>query len=192
MFQQLSNKQQRYLAIELLVLFVLLILWFFIVPLWVNTSEKTEQVEELRFRLAKYQQVIQKGPDLTVEKNNLENELREAKLYYSGMAQGVAAATIQSTIREMVDAVEGSLISTRILAEKKSENFTKISISVGLNGSDAVLQDLLFQLEASRPLLLVEKVVVNSTRRPNTIKPQTTSLRITLEIAGFLVRKKVL
>jgi len=190
MFQQLSAKQQRYLAIELLALLVLLILWLFIVPLWINTSEKIEQVEELRFRLTKYQQAIQNGPALTIEKNNLDGELREADLYYSGMAPGVAAATIQTTIREMVNTVEGNLISTRILAEKKSENFTKISISVALNSGDAVLQELLYQLEASRPLLLVEKVVINSTRRPNIIKPQTTPLRITLEIAGFLVRKK--
>jgi len=190
MFQQLSIKQQRYLAIELLVLFVLLILWFFIVPLWVNTSEKTEQAEELRFRLEKYQQVIQNGPALTIEKNKLSNELRKANLSYSGMASGVAAATMQSIIREIVGTVGGNLISTRILPENNSENFTKISISVGLNGSDIVLQELLYELESSRPLLLVEKVIINSTRRPNTTKPQITPLRVTLEVAGFLVRKQ--
>jgi len=190
MFQQLSIKQQRYLAIELLVLFVLSILWFFIVPLWVNTSEKIEQAEELSFRLEKYQHVIQSGPALTIEKNKLDNELRKANLSYSGMASGVAAATMQSTIREIVGTVGGNLISTRILPENNSENFTKISISVGLNGSDLVLQELLYKLESSRPLLLVEEVIINSTRRPNTTEPQITPLRITLEIAGFLVRKQ--
>jgi len=191
MFQQLTTKQSRNLAITLFVLMVLFLCWFFIAPQWADARMYTSKAEDLQFKLAKYQQAIRNEPQLKKEQLDTTQQLNSAQLFYTGMASGVAAAKVQTTIRKTVEKANGNVISTQILMEKKGEDFIKITISLRLSGSDRVLQTLLYELETLRPLLTVEKVVISSKRRPNKQNIMTTPLNIILEISSYLAREEI-
>jgi len=189
MFAKLSNKQQRYLAIELLVFAVLLLVWLFIAPLWAMQGEYAEQAADLRFQLSKYERAIANKRGLANQQSALQTLLKEENLFYDNIAHGVVAAKLQSTLREMVEKAQGSLTSTRVLAEKKTQGLTRIAINVHLKGDDVVLQQLLFELEMARPLLSIEKLTISSRKRSRRQSSDTLGAHnITLEIASYLMR----
>jgi len=188
MLQQLTAKQSRVSALVLLLITMFSVLWLFIVPQWADKKMYESEVGNLRFKLAKYEQAIKREPQLKKEHEGVLQILETAQLFYTGMAPGVAAAKVQTTIREAVKKSKGNLISTQILAEKKNGDFTKISISLRLKAGDRALQALLYELETSRPLLKIEKVVISSNRRPN--KRRMEPLNITLEISSYLAQKE--
>ncbi len=189
MFESLTNKQQRYLAIELLVVVVLLVIWLFIAPLWKVQGEYAEQASDLRFQLSKYEQVISNKRVISNNKTELQTSLKEARLFHDNLAHGVVAAQVQNTIREIVEKSQGSLVSTRILPEKQEGQLTRLAINVRLTGDDLVLQQLLFDLEMARPLLLIEKLTVSSRKRSRRRNSGSVGAHnITLEIASYLMR----
>lgn len=189
MFAKLSSKQQRYLAIELLVFSVLLLVWLFIAPLWAMQGEYAEQAADLRFQLSKYERAIANKGKLAHQQSALQTLLKEEHLFYDNIAHGVVAAKLQSTLREMVEKSQGSLTSTRVLAEKKTQGLTRIAINVHLKGDDLVLQQLLFELEMARPLLSIEKLTISSRKRSRRQSSDAPGAHnITLEIASYLMR----
>jgi len=195
MFSQLTINQNKNLAVVLLLVTIFLLLWLFIVPLWLDGRMYTSKADDLKFKLAKYEQAVRNEPQLKKKYADVLHQLTEAKLFYTGVASGVAAAKVQSAIREAVEKSNGNLISTQILAEKNTEHFIKIAISLRLSGSDKVLQMLLYELETLRPLLKVEKVVITSKRIPNkqrlnNQKVMNLPLNITLEISSYLLQEK--
>jgi len=189
MFDNLTNKQQRHLAIELLIVVILLVLWLFIKPLWKTYASHAEQVLDLRFQLAKYEQAINSKTIISSNKASLQELLKDANLFHKNIAHGVVAAKVQNTIREMVEKSQGSLVSTQVLPEKKEEQFTRLAVNVRLTGDDLVLHQLLFEIEMARPILTIEKLTVSSRRRS---RRQNTDVKgvhnITLEIASYVIR----
>jgi general secretion pathway protein M len=183
---QLSAIKRRYLAVELLLLFILLLSWFVVVPLWSASSESLRQVDDLRFQLAKYEQAVDQKALLEKHRDALTKTQLEANLFHADAAAGVVAAKIQNTIRQAVEIANGELISTQVLPEHKDQYFTRLTINVRLSGNDQVLKTLLFELETARPLLLLDKLVVTSVRRRQGARFSATPMRITLEVIGFL------
>jgi len=189
MVDNLTNKQQRYLAIELLMLLVLLVLWLFISPLWNMHVSHTEQALDLRFQLAKYEQAINSKTLIASNKASLQESLKDAALFHENIAHGVVAAKVQNTIREMVEKSQGTLVSTQVLPEKKEQQFTRLAINVRLTGDDLVLHQLLFKLEIARPILTIEKLTISSRRRSRRQKTDVNGVHnITLEIASYVIR----
>jgi|GEM_PF-1659749 len=189
MVDNLTNKQQRYLAIELLILLVLLVLWLFVSPLWNMHVSHAEQALDLRFQLAKYEQAINSKTHIAGNKSSLQESLKDATLFHENIAHGVVAAKVQNTIREMVEKSQGTLVSTQVLPEKKEQQFTRLVINVRLTGDDLVLHQLLFELEMARPILTIEKLTVSSRRRSRRQKTHVNGVHnITLEIASYVIR----
>ena len=188
MFHNLTNKQQRYLAIELLIVAVLLVLWLLITPLWTVYTSHAEQALDLRFQLAKYGQAINSKTVIASNKASLQALLKDAKLFHENIAHGVVAAKMQNTIREMVEKSQGSLVSTQVLPEKKGEQFTRLAVNVRLSGDDLVIHQLLFELEMARPILTIEKLTVSSRRRSRRQNTNVNGVHnITLEIASYVI-----
>jgi len=189
MFENLTKKQQRNLAIELFIVFILLVLWLFVTPLWKTYASHAEQTLDLRFQLAKYEQAINSKTIIASNKASLQKLLQDANLFHENIAHGVVAAKVQNTIREMVEKSQGSLVSTQVLPERKEEQFTRLAVNVRLTGDDLVLHQLLFEIEMARPILTIEKLTVSSRRRS---RRQNTNVKgvhnITLEVASYIMR----
>jgi len=191
MYQQLTRRQRKGLAIGLLVIVVLLIIQMLIVPVMSTNALYNEEIEDLQFKLNKYQHAVDNKTNLEAQLQLLKEELVEAQLFQSNIAPGIVAATLQNRIRQIVEKIDGNLISTQVMPEKNENNFTRVAINVRLTGSDKVLQQLLFELESATPLLFVDKVGLSSNRRPSRVKTKSKPLNMSLEVSTYLSLKEL-
>lgn len=189
MFKQLTQGQQKGLAIGLLLIVVLLIIQILIAPLVSSSHLYKEEISDLQFKLSKYQQAVDNKAELENQLNALKAELASGKLFQSNIAPGVVAASLQNQIRQIVEKAGGQLISTQVLTEKKEDSFTRVSVNVRLTGNDQVLQRLLFHIESAKPLLLINKIALSSNRRRHKAGAKLNRLNMSLEIATYLSLK---
>jgi general secretion pathway protein M len=191
MYQQLTRRQRKGLAIGLLVIVVLLIIQMLIVPVISTNALYNEEIEDLQFKLNKYQHAVDNKANLEAQLQLLKEELAETQLFQSNIAPGIVAATLQNRIRQIVEKIDGNLISTQVMPEKNENTFTRVAINVRLTGNDSVLQQLLFELESSTPLLFVDKVGLSSNRRPSRAEAKSNPLNISLEASTYLYSKEL-
>jgi len=191
MYQQLTRRQRKGLAIGLLVMVVLLIIQMLIVPVISTNTLYNEEIEDLQFKLNKYQHAVDNKANLEAQLQLLKEELAETQLFQSNIALGIVAATLQNRIRQVVEKINGNLISTQVMPEKNESNFTRVAINVRLTGNDKVLQQLLFELESAMPLLFVDKVGLSSNRRPSRAETRSNPLNISLEVSTYLSSKEL-
>lgn len=191
MYQQLTRRQRKGLAIGLLVIVVLLIIQMLIVPVISTSALYNEEIEDLQFKLNKYQHAVDNKANLEAQLQLLKEELAETQLFQSNIAPGIVAATLQNRIRQIVEKIDGNLISTQVMPEKNESSFTRVAINVRLTGNDKVLQQLLFELESATPLLFVDKVGLSSNRRASRAGTKSNPLNVSLEVSTYLSSKEL-
>ncbi len=189
--------KQRFLALGLL-LTVLLVSWVLIEDLWVSRYDSlVDQQQTLEQRWGRLQQVV-------AEKQPLEQRLQKLTRYRQLQtyllrdgSPTLAATRMQDRVRQVVTGNGGRLTSTHILNDSREQSFSKVAIRVQLSGRMETLEQVLYTLETTTPLLFIDNLQITSRRirifQPrqfNARQPQKPRYRIQLtasfELSGYM------
>lgn len=190
MINQLSKQQQKGLALFLLGVVLIVFIQIVIAPPIALYNSKMSEVDDLRFKLAKYQQAVGNKKSLETKLVSLRNNIDEAQLYQAGVAPGVVAANLQNKVRQLVETLGASIISTQVLTEKIEKKLVKVAISVRLTVKDKQLEELLYQLESSQPVLFIDKLSIATSRRPETKTLKHLPLNLSLELSTYIYKRE--
>ena len=158
-------------------------------PLWQrhqNLDEQVLQAEELVGRLAGI-----RDKKSTLEARLVELDERQLKsgLFVAGETDAMAAVGLQERVKAAVSATDGQLKSTQTLPPQNIEGFDRIGVRVAMLGTIDSLFELLYDLEAGRPYLLVDNLDVKARRarsRKATTEVSAVQLTIRFDLYGFL------
>ena len=188
--QTLNKQQQRWLALGLLAFLIISLGALIFVP-WYNSYNKTlDDIDEQVFRDKRYQRVIASREEVLVEIEQGRNEINALGLFITKATPALAAAELQKRIKEMAEHAGGELSSTQVLPNKTEDGLLRIAVKVKLKGDMEMLRNLLFEIEAEKPLMIIENLTIvpgpKKRNRKTRKREQTGKVVVTIEVSSYM------
>jgi general secretion pathway protein M len=188
-----NNPQtQRWLAVGLLAVIVLLVSLIVVVPIISKGLELHETKENLAFTLKKYEQILS-GKGAIVGNIAAIKQQHETQGYFNTQGtSALASAQMQEFIKQAIVQAGGQLSSTQVLPPTTSskDKFNRITVSVRMTGNIEVLRAVLYKLETATPLIVIEQLDIRPMRSVrNRITRQiepSNGLNINFQAIGFM------
>lgn len=160
-----------------------------VLPVLLASSNYHESIDELSFRLQKYQNIASMEVPLKNQLTRLESQQVTKEDLLNGESTAITGANLQELFKQRVQQSGGRLQSTQILPESHQGSLERIAIKANFTGSIEALQKTLYNIEYQKPLLFVDNMEIRSRttrRRSRRTQTQPTELlTVTMEVSGF-------
>jgi general secretion pathway protein M len=161
----MSNKQmQRWLAVGLLVSAILIVCLLVIFPLVNKGLELNEEKNNLVFKLQQYERIMARKEAVIESVNAIKEQYQERGLLNSQGTAALASAEVQESIKQAIVEAGGQLSSTQALPVIDKNEFSRITVSVRMTGSSEVLRAVLYKIETSSPLIVINQIDIRPMR----------------------------
>ncbi|GBF27463.1 hypothetical protein MnTg02_02516 [bacterium MnTg02] len=184
-----SRLGKAIVPVAMLVLFVAIMVALAATP-YTRIGMNEQNIEEKRVLLAKIRKNLIKQATLGQENERLAALSQEASYLLEGATTGIAGATLQKLVIELVRNHNGVASSFQILAPEKDHNLTRIAVSLTIRIGIDGLRNYLYDLETGMPLIFINNLTVRSpdnvrkTAGPDFLGPYD----VTMTVSGFVVR----
>lgn len=159
-----SNPPQRLIAVGLLVLVVLLLATLIIMPIISKGIELGETKDALVFKLQKYERILAKKDSVLKSMEKIKGQNLGQDYFTSEKTPSLASAGLQDLVKKAIVDVGGQLSSTQALPETEKDKFTLITVSVRMTGNMEMLRSVLYKLETSMPLIIIDQMDIRPMR----------------------------
>jgi len=180
---------RRAAALGLLVL-VLAALWRFgALPLWRAWQEDRDTVERLGEQLVRLQTLARARDDFARALDAARAASGLAGALMVADSPTLAAAQLQQTVKSLVEAAGGSVVSSQPTEAVPAGPYTRIGLDVRMLLGIEALQRVLHELEGRRPVLVVGEMLILSRTARRTRRGEQAGeapLDVRLQVEGFL------
>ncbi len=155
---------QRWLAVGLLLAVLLLVGLLVILPIVNKAMELSEEKNNLVFKLQQYERIMARKEAVTESVNAIKEQYQEHALLNSQGTAALASAEVQESIKQAIVEAGGQLSSTQALPVVDKNDFSRITVSVRMTGSSEVLRAVLYKIETSTPLIVINQIDIRPMR----------------------------
>ncbi|EIC31472.1 MULTISPECIES: type II secretion system protein GspM [Methylomicrobium] len=193
MSNEKNRNIERWLAIGLLAALVLLLIAAVFVPVVGKWIALREEKDQLAIKLRQYERILA-GKDAVVKGMGSVKEAIQAQNYFNSQTtEALASAEVQEFIKKAIVDAGGKLSSTQALPVRSKDNFSLLTVSVRMTGNSEVLRSVLYRLETSAPLIIIDQLDIRPmrgvrNRRTRQIE-QTNDLNINFQAVSFMRKK---
>jgi general secretion pathway protein M len=185
-----GKQMQRWLAVGLLVGTILIIGLLVIVPLVNKGLELNETKNNLVFKLQQYERILA-GKDAGIASMSaVKKQYQERGLLNSQATGALASAEVQEFIKKTIAEAGGQLSSTQALPLSTKNEFSRITVNVRMTGNSEVLRTVLYKIETSTPLIIINEIDIRPMRgvRNRTTRQidQSNELNINFQAVSFM------
>lgn len=159
-----SKLSQRWLALGLLALVLLVFSLLVVMPIINKGLELNESKQALAFRLQQYERVLATKDRVAANVEQIKQAYAEQGYLNSQQTSALASAELQEFIKKTIVEAGGQLSSTQVLPVSTKGEFTRITISVRMTGSSEVLRTVLYNIETSAPLIVIDQIDIRPMR----------------------------
>jgi general secretion pathway protein M len=156
--------QQRWIAVGLLIAVVLVIILIVIVPVVNKEMELHETKNNLVFRLQQYERILAKKEAVIASMANIKQQHDEQGYFNSQNTDALASAEMQEFIKKAIVEAGGQLSSTQALPVSNKDKFRRITVRVRMTGNSEVLRAVLYKIETSTPLIIIDQIDIRPMR----------------------------
>lgn len=159
-----NKDKQRWLAVGLLVAVIALLAALTVIPAIGKLAELNEEEEALALKLKKYERILSRKDAVTRSVESINKQIQEQGYFNSQQTEALASAEMQEFIKKAIVDAGGKLSSTQALPVKTKDNFSLLTVSVRMTGNIEVLRSVLYQLETSKPLIMIDQLDIRPMR----------------------------
>jgi general secretion pathway protein M len=189
-----NQKKQRWLAVGLLISVVLIISLIVIVPLLSKGLELHKSKNDLMFRLQQFERILATKNTINASMAKIKQQHDQQGYFNSQETDALASAEMQAFIKKTIVDAGGQLSSTQALPVNNKNKFSRITVSVRMKGNSEVLRTVLYKIETSTPLIIIDQIDIrpmhgamnNSTRQIDS----SNELNVNFQAVSFM-RKPV-
>ena len=182
--------QQRWIAVGLLIAVALVIILVIIVPVVSKDMELHDTENSLIFRLQQYERILAKKDAVVAGMSTIKEQQKNQGYFNSQETDALASAEMQEFIKKTIVDAGGQLSSTQALPVSDKDKFSRITVRVRMTGSSEVLRTVLYKIETSTPLIIIDQIDIRPTRgRRNRTTRQTESsneLNVNFQAVSFM------
>ena len=159
-----SPKMQRWLALILLIIVVLVISLIVIAPLLSKGLELHKSKNDLIFRLQQYERILATKNTVSASMAKIKQQHDQQGYFNSQETDALASAEMQAFIKKTIVDAGGQLSSTQALPVNNKNRFSRITVSVRMKGNSEVLRAVLYKIETSTPLIIIDQIDIRPMR----------------------------
>jgi len=178
----LTPLHQRLVALAL-ALIPLVAALFWVSSLVSDVTDHHERLGLLKLERANYAALIDNAPEWKRDIDAFRAASAGAQLFYAGNASAAAGPQAETALANIVSSNGGTILHTSLDAARPGDGPSVLRASVAFEASIADLTKILHAVEAARPLLFPQALMV---RRPEHAARQgPTKLDVALSVSGF-------
>ena len=183
----LNRRLQRGLAVAILAA-IPLTLWLAIIdPLWQSWSDSAETEQRSVKLISSLRQTATLRPALEARLKDLEARNRSLPGFVPGNTAALAAATIQSEGKRVIESQGGQIRSTQDLAPSREHGFEKVGVRFDLTTSLEALPRIVYEIEAHIPYYFIDNLEIRAPEdgRPENYVANKPILIIRWDVYGY-------
>jgi general secretion pathway protein M len=154
----------RWLAVGLLIAVILVIILVVIVPVVNKAMELNDAKNNLIFRLQQYERILAKKDAVIASMDTIKQQHEEQGYFNSQNTDALASAEMQEFIKKAIVDAGGQLSSTQALPVSNKGKFSRITVRVRMTGNSEVLRAVLYKIETSTPLIIIDQIDIRPMR----------------------------
>ena len=188
----MNEKQlQKWVALSLLLIALSIITFLAIVPLISTGLDYYEQKQELAFRLQRAQQIVVRKDEVDKESNQVKAQYQGQNYFSTRNTVALTSADLQKFIKSTIAQAGGQLTSTQVLPSRgDDDDFKRVIVKVRMSGDMEALRSVLYEIESSTPLRIVNQIDIRPVRgkrnrKTRKIEPSS-KLNINFQVVGFM------
>ena len=184
---RLSAKQQRALAIALLVVAVVVSAAVLLLPVVLLHRHYDNAIASLTDRLDTYRRVAAQAPEYR-KALDVMREKDAKRFFLKNTAANLAGAELQELVRAAVEGNGGRITISQNQAARDDGRYRQIGINVQFFASTPNLQKILYALETQQPYLVVENLTLRPLNAFRGFRPaagQEPEVNVQLDVVGF-------
>lgn len=182
--------QARWIALGLLIAVALVIILAVIVPLFNKSMELHETKNNLVFQLQQYERILAKKEAVIASMDNIKQQHEQQGYFNSQKTDALASAEMQEFIKKAIVDAGGQLSSTQALPINNKDKFSRITVRVRMTGNSEVLRAVLYKIETSTPLIIIDQIDIRPMRgKRNRVTRQIESsneLNVNFQAVSFM------
>jgi general secretion pathway protein M len=183
-------EKQRWLAVGLLIVVLLMFGMVIIVPVVTKGLALLETRNTLVFKLQQYERVLAKKNAVVESMNKIKKQHQEQGYFNSKGTSALASAEMQEVIKKAIVDAGGQLSSTQALPLSTKDEFSRITVRVRMTGNSNVLRAVLYKIETSTPLIIVDQIDIRPmrgrrNRKTRQIEPSN-ELNVNFQAVSFM------
>lgn len=184
---------QRWLALGLLALVLLIVIFVAIVPLVSTGLGYHEQKQELAFRLQRSKQIVARKDDVVENIDRIKQQYQSLNYFSTRDTVALASADLQKFIKSTISQAGGQLTSTQVLPSSSESGFNRVTVKVRMSGDIEDLRSVLYEIETSVPVMIVDQIDIRPVRgkrnrKTRKIEPSN-KLNVNFQVTGFMRAK---
>lgn len=191
----LTALQQRWLAVGLLVIVMLIVGLLVIVPVINKSMELRDSKNNLVFKLQQYERILANKDAVLANRDKIKQQSLEQNYFNGQETEALASAEMQEFIKKIIMEAGGQLSSTQpIPADDTSTDsptkFNRIVVKVSMTGNNAVLRAVLYKIETAVPLMIIDQIDIRPVRgrrnRKTGLVDPSNELAINFQAVSFM------
>lgn len=151
---------QRGVAISILALGVLCAIWLAMLAIG-HLGEQANEIDEKRFELGRLNAMLEQNAADTGASPAIAPAV--TGVYLDGETMPVTRARLQERINGIAEQAGAVVVSINSIPDSAPDAVPLIGAAVDIQGSLKAIHDVVFQIEASEPPLLVRKALIRMT-----------------------------
>ena len=184
---------QRWLALGLLVLVLLLVIFVVISPLVSTGLEYYEQKQELAFRLQRSINIVARKDSVAENVERIKQQYQQQNYFSTRDTEALTSADLQKFIKTAISKAGGQLTSTQVLPGRNEDGLNRVTVKVRMSGDIEALRSVLQDIESSMPVMIVDQIDIRPVRGKRNRKTRkiesSNQLNINFQVAGFMREK---
>lgn len=185
-----NQNRERWIAVAILILLIGLIYLVVVTPLISIASSYQETIDDLEFKLERDRRLALQKATVLRRVDEIKSLQTANDNLFSRESAALATADLQKLVKSTIITAGGDLTSTQVLPSQEEEQFLRIGIRVRMSGNIEVLKSVLFELESTKPILIIDNLTIRPIRGRRNRKTRkleaTDNLNINFEVVGYM------
>ncbi|MEQ1756307.1 MAG: type II secretion system protein GspM [Micropepsaceae bacterium] len=186
---ELSPERQRWAAIGITLLMMLIAVWLVVLPLWEQASLHAQRVTMLKRQVATMEVLVEARPKFEAEINKLSANPDIQNLTFAADQPALAVAQLQGQLNQTFATAAASVTSSQVLPEVREGSLTKVTLQMTVEADIRSLVKALHAIGAARPLLTIEKLSVKDPDGDWAVNPQAlqvNKLQVEIVVSAYM------
>ena len=138
--------------------------FFAVIPLISTGLEYHETKNNLAFRLQRYKQIAARKDFVVEDIKRIKLQYQQQGYFSTRNTVALASADLQKNIKMAISSAGAQLTSTQVLPSKNENKLSQVMIKVRMAGNIDELRSIIYQLETSIPIVILDQIDIRPVR----------------------------
>lgn len=190
MNKPLIQNRDRWLAVGILIIVLILGYIFIMMPLLAIADEYQQDIDDLEFKIARFDRIAIQKDDVLKRVEDIKKRQLKNNNIIPKKAESLASADLQQLVKSTVTSAGGVLTSTQVLPGREQDDFQRIAIKVRMTVDVELLRTVLHEIESAKPMLFIEHLNIRGIKGRRNRKTRkievSDQLNVSFEFVGYM------